>query len=172
MKAARLLCLALLLALLPSMACAQDLPSAVVQLPDDALLYLLTVTATEAIQRDLLPQQSITVPSQPRPQQDAPYTTEAPIAESFLLDLPAILQNIACQYLQTETTVSYDPPRPAPVYAPGQQLQPADTVWVSKTGSRYHTVPDCSGMNKPIPIPYSDALSEHSACSNCAWWLK
>ena len=42
------------------------------------------------------------------------------------------------------------------------------TVWVSRTGSKYHSNPDCSGMNDPIPMSEQEAInSGRSACSKC-----
>lgn len=41
-------------------------------------------------------------------------------------------------------------------------------VWVSKTGSKYHYIQDCSGMKNPIETTLSNALAMgKQPCSNC-----
>lgn len=42
------------------------------------------------------------------------------------------------------------------------------TVWVSKSGKKYHLSPDCSGMKNPRKMTLDEALSHHySPCSKC-----
>lgn len=42
------------------------------------------------------------------------------------------------------------------------------TVWVSKTGVKYHYVQDCSGMKNPLEMTLSAAIaSGRNPCSNC-----
>ena len=43
-----------------------------------------------------------------------------------------------------------------------------EIVWVSNTGSKYHSNPNCSGMRNPIKETLSDAKSRGlSPCSKC-----
>lgn len=49
-----------------------------------------------------------------------------------------------------------------------QTITVNDNVWISKSGKKYHTVPDCSGMKNPVIITVSDALSKGlSPCKKC-----
>lgn len=42
------------------------------------------------------------------------------------------------------------------------------TVWVTKTGKKYHLIPDCSNMKKPETIQLSEAMQRgYEACKKC-----
>ena len=54
----------------------------------------------------------------------------------------------------------------APASAYAQDM--SRTVWVSKTGSKYHYVQSCSGMRNPVAMTLSEAISRgKKPCSNC-----
>ena len=50
-------------------------------------------------------------------------------------------------------------PTPSPV---------VDMVWIPTSGSKYHTVPDCSGMKNPTQVTLELAIARgYSACTKC-----
>ena len=40
-------------------------------------------------------------------------------------------------------------------------------VWVPRTGSKYHSNPNCSGMRNPTQMPLSEAKKYYGACKKC-----
>lgn len=65
-------------------------------------------------------------------------------------------------------------PKPtlAPTFVPMAEIKEETVVWVSKSGKRYHTFPECSGMRTPIETTLSEAISSGRApCKDCAYWL-
>ena len=41
-------------------------------------------------------------------------------------------------------------------------------VWISKTGERYHSTPDCSDMHFPLQVTLEDAkLRDYTPCMRC-----
>lgn len=56
------------------------------------------------------------------------------------------------------------------VYGGDAILQPGQEslVWVSKSGSKYHRIADCSKMKEPISMTEAEALAaDKTPCSNC-----
>lgn len=54
-------------------------------------------------------------------------------------------------------------PTPDPTPAPTEQM-----VWISSTGSKYHSKAGCSGMENPTQIPISQAINRgYEACKRC-----
>lgn len=56
------------------------------------------------------------------------------------------------------------------VYAPGvSKSPPLDmTVWLSRTGIKYHITDDCSNMKDPIPVSLMEAIDVgRTPCKNC-----
>lgn len=44
----------------------------------------------------------------------------------------------------------------------------SETVWLSRTGNKYHSTPDCGNTKDPIPATLSDAIqSGREPCSKC-----
>lgn len=64
-------------------------------------------------------------------------------------------------------------PTPAPTRAPVvnvPETQPSqgNLVWLPKTGSKYHSNPNCSGMKNPTQVPINEAISRgYEACKKC-----
>lgn len=43
-----------------------------------------------------------------------------------------------------------------------------EMVWIPRSGSRYHSNPDCSGMKDPQEVPLSDAEAQgYTPCQKC-----
>jgi len=43
-------------------------------------------------------------------------------------------------------------------------------VWISKTGKRYHSTPDCSDMKKPLQVTLEEAETrDYTPCLRCYW---
>jgi len=43
-------------------------------------------------------------------------------------------------------------------------------VWISKTGKRYHSTPDCSDMKLPLQITLEEAeIRDYTPCLKCCW---
>lgn len=41
-------------------------------------------------------------------------------------------------------------------------------VWISKTGERYHSIPDCSNMKNPLQVTIEEAeIREYTPCMRC-----
>lgn len=170
----RMLCIALAAAFLPICASASDLSSAIAALPDEPLMELYSMVVLEMYQRGLSPDDIIAHVEQ---QQQAPAVTHA-AAPTHSVDIPlqdvlGYAQNAASSIPYTETFTTYDPPAtPRPTFAPLIQLENDDIVYISKTGKRYHTTPDCSGMKNPSGVSLSSAIaSGRTACRDCAWWM-
>lgn len=134
--------------LIPAFASADELQDAVKKLPDEALLYLYSVVVDEMQSRGIsFPDGSdIRISDQP---DDGNMRTAAKEALSGI----------------TRST-------PSPTYAPLIQISDIDTVWISKSGKRYHTIPECSNMKNPSPVTLSEAIaSGRDACRDCAYWI-
>ena len=77
----------------------------------------------------------------------------------------------------TSATTTQKPPTTVvattvrPTVTNGTSQQPSvggDMVWVSKTGKRYHSNPECSGMKSPSQIPLETARQRGlTPCQNC-----
>ncbi len=67
------------------------------------------------------------------------------------------------------TTVAATTVRPTATNGTTQQPSAdGDMVWVSKTGKRYHSNPECSGMKSPSQIPLETARQRGlTPCQNC-----
>lgn len=168
----RMLCIALAAAFLPLCAFASDLPSAIAALPDEQLMELYGVVVLEMYQRGLSPDDIVAHVEQ----QYAPARTPTVYEHSIDIPLQDVLeyaQNSASSIPYTETFTTYDPPAtPRPTFAPLIQLENDDTVYISKTGKRYHTTPDCSGMRTARKVTLSEAVSRGlTPCRDCAYWL-
>lgn len=51
---------------------------------------------------------------------------------------------------------------------PTQSPSVGDSVWIPRTGSKYHRTPDCSGMNSPTQVSRSEAISMgYEPCKRC-----
>ena len=170
----RMLCIALAAAFLPLCASASDLSSAIAALPDEPLMELYSMVILEMYQRGLSPDDIIAHVEQ---QQQAPAITHAAAsthsADIPLQDVLEYAQNAVSSIPYTETFTTYDPPaKPRPTFAPLIQLKNDDTVYISKTGKRYHTTPDCSGMRTARKVTLSEAISRGlTPCRDCAYWL-
>lgn len=56
----------------------------------------------------------------------------------------------------------------AEAQAQAEQSSQEETVYISSTGSKYHSNPNCSGMNNPTSISLEDAKSRgYTACKRC-----
>ena len=54
------------------------------------------------------------------------------------------------------------------VQEPAQTTPQSQTVWVSKTGKKYHSNPNCSNMKNPIKMTLDEAkASGRTPCKNC-----
>lgn len=43
-------------------------------------------------------------------------------------------------------------------------------VWISKTGERYHSTPDCSDMKHPLQVTIEEAeIRDYTPCLRCCW---
>ena len=47
------------------------------------------------------------------------------------------------------------------------QAAQEETVWVPRTGHKYHNNPNCSNMKNPTPMPRSQAEKSYDPCSKC-----
>lgn len=42
--------------------------------------------------------------------------------------------------------------------------------WISKTGKRYHSKPDCSNMKNPLQVTINEAeIRDYTPCMRCNW---
>ena len=58
-------------------------------------------------------------------------------------------------------------PKPKPTVTPTPQNS-GPTVWIPKTGSKYHANPDCSNMSNPREVTLSEAKRRgYTPCSKC-----
>lgn len=56
------------------------------------------------------------------------------------------------------------------IYAPGIAKHPPldSTVWLSRTGTKYHYTNECSNMKDPLPVSLLEALDAgRTPCKNC-----
>lgn len=64
--------------------------------------------------------------------------------------------------------VSYDAYKPTPETPSNSGDSNAVYVWLPKTGDKYHTVSDCSGMVDPTRVTQEEAISRgFTRCDNC-----
>lgn len=67
----------------------------------------------------------------------------------------------------TSSPAATPAPTPAPTPEPQQSSQET-MVWVSGSGKRYHSIPNCSNMKNPSQIPKSEAEARgRTPCANC-----
>lgn len=60
---------------------------------------------------------------------------------------------------------SYTEPYPGTVIEPYQY---EEMVWIPRSGSRYHSNPECSGMKDPQEVPLSEAEAQgYTPCQKC-----
>lgn len=61
------------------------------------------------------------------------------------------------------------PPEPTPAPTPDPTPAPTEQmVWISSTGSKYHSKAGCSGMENPVQIPISQAVNRgYEPCKRC-----
>lgn len=150
MKMARFVILLLVALLLPLCAMADDPQEAIAQLSDRELIELWRLTTEEAQRRGLT--------AEDLTRDIKPFTAKL-YAEEQLEAVQAKQNNVK------ET--------PKPTFAPLVQLEDEDTVWISKSGKRYHTVSDCSGMRTAKEVTLSEALEKGlTPCRDCAYWLE
>ncbi len=169
----RMLCIALAVAFLPLCSSASDLPAAISSLSDSALMELYGMVVLEMYQRGLSPDDIIAHVEQ---QQHAP--ARKPTSHTHSVDIPLqdvleYVKNATASIPYTETFTTYDPPTtPMPTFVPLIQIENDDPVYISKTGKRYHTMPDCSGMSTARKVTLSEAISRGlTPCRDCAYWL-
>ena len=61
---------------------------------------------------------------------------------------------------------AYTEPYPGTVIEPYSQYE--EMVWIPRSGSRYHSNPECSGMNNPQEVTLSEAESRgYTPCQKC-----
>lgn len=134
--------------LCPAFAVAEELQDAVHNLPDEALLYLYAVVVEE------LQARGIAVPQ--REESDA------------------LNQSTDSSIRKAADAIASSAPRAtlAPTYAPLIHINDIDTVYISKSGERYHTIPDCCNMQNPSAVTLAEAVaSGREPCRDCAYWL-
>lgn len=143
----RIACLVLSIVFVVSSSLAEDIRSAVADLPDDALIVLYSIITDELKSRNI------------------PYGS----GESQSKTLPITgerLENgkeILAELFSIERDLGYDP---------SYQLSPEDLVWISKNGKRFHTVSTCSNMKKPSTVTLASAKAKGlTPCNDCAYWL-
>lgn len=164
MKIACVLCAALVL-LLASFASASELQMALSRLPDEDIMKLFNMVVLEMYTRGLSPDSIVAhvdtdllaAMASPTPATAAPYArpTHTIVFATF-----------------TPTPAPTPLPTPRPTYAPKVFLAGDDAVWITDSGERFHTTPDCSGMRSPYPVTYHAAIeSGRTACHDCAWWM-
>lgn len=172
MKATRILCILLAL-LLPTCALASDLEAVIAALPDEDLITLCSIAMVEAYNRGLssqelaaaIAEQNAAYQQRPTPAPDA----SKPIRNGTMQSVRDVLVNSA----NAETIPAYSNiSTPKPTFAPLIVLEDTDPVWISKTGKRYHTVPDCSGMSTARKVTLDEALANGlTPCRDCAYWM-
>ena len=149
MKTARFIALFLTL-LLPTYAMASTPQEAIAQLTDQELIKLWAMATEEAQNRGLTSDE----------------LTKG--IKLFTAKLYAEEQFEAAQNKQSNVKET-----PKPTFAPLVQLTDEDTVWISKSGKRYHTTPDCSGMRTAKEVTLSEAIEKGlTPCRDCAYWLE
>ncbi len=102
-------------------------------------------------------------PTEPAPSGEAPLDavgTEAPAVVALEpLDVPD-----AASSPSGSKTIPSDP-EPQPTT---QTETTSGTVWVSQSGSKYHSSPSCSGMKDPSQLSLSEAQSRgYTPCKRC-----
>ncbi len=109
-------------------------------------------------------EQAETAPSAgPAPTGEAPLEaveTEAPaVVPLEPLDAP----DVASSPSGSKTIPSDTEPQPTT-----QTEKTSGTVWVSQSGSKYHSSPSCSGMKNPSQLSLADAQSQgYTPCKRC-----
>jgi len=170
------LCLFLALSLCTG-AAASGVESAVSQLTDESLMELYGVIIFEMYSRGLSPDAVADYVIRQYHAGQQPETAAPSFAcDPALQDMAEYVNDLLSDPAYAEaagTFVTYDPPAtPKPTFAPLIQLEMQDRVWISRTGRRYHTMPDCSGMQTAREVTLAEALSKGlTPCRDCAYWL-
>ena len=174
MKTRFFLWLLLALALIAASASASDLQNAIAQLPDDQLVQLYKLVVDEMYHRNIsFEETNANITHNTHETSIIVRSAPAENVVGQMLDIISYAQYALQNVAYSETVVSYDPPAtPRPTFAPLIQLENTDTVWISRTGFRYHTTPDCSGMRDPSPSTLYLAITKGlTPCRDCAYWL-
>lgn len=68
----------------------------------------------------------------------------------------------------TRTPIFTPLPTATPTKRPDPTPAPDDLVWVSRSGSRYHCVADCSNMIEPLVMTETEAIAKgRTPCGSC-----
>ena len=136
--------------------------------PDDTRTVIST-DAPEATLEDT----TVALPTEERT--TAESTTEEITTEEITTEEPtteeATTEELTTEEVTTEEPTTEAPTTEAPTtQAPTTEAEPEQEtmVWISKTGKKYHSNPNCSNMKNPSQITLSEALSRgKEACSKC-----
>lgn len=139
----KMLCLIASVSLLfCSTARAEDLKEAIAKLPDDALIALHVMVLEELENRDI---------GNARKQQ-------------LQLEYSRYEEHIASGIELLSKTVFFT--------AGIEQKTNPELVWISESGARYHTIPECCGMKNPAQVPVERAVIKGlTPCKDCAYWI-
>lgn len=87
--------------------------------------------------------------------------------ESYFSDTPIVIYYRDMQEKPVETT-AYTTTRATTEATTRAYSQSSDSVWISQSGSKYHSSSSCSGMNNPSEVSKSQAISwGYEPCKKC-----
>lgn len=118
------------------------------------------------------------LPTEPNAIVETSEATTEPETSSTTIDPTTVPETEATTESVTEapTELATETPTECVTEAPGgssteppTEAEPqSDMVWVSKTGKKYHSSPNCSNMKNPTQIPLESAISRGlEPCSKC-----
>ncbi len=132
--------------------------------PDDAVLSRLRDADVQVFRTDM--QGDIVVTS------DGETVTVTPSRNADAITNPTSVDGSGQNASDSAYTDGNQQATPAPTPEPtpeSVQEEPTGTmVWIPRTGSKYHSNPNCSGMNNPSQVPLETAIAQgYEPCKKC-----
>lgn len=100
----------------------------------------------------------------------SPLPDPTPAPDSVLPLLPLETDTVDEGQGTDRSTTGVPDDEPSPTAEPASQPErfAGSTVWVSQTGSKYHSNPSCSGMKNPSQLSRTEAESQgYTPCKRC-----
>ena len=135
--------------------------------------------ATENTETETIPieEEAAPIETQPAPTETTPIETQPASTETTPIETqpaPTETTPIETQPAPTETTPIETQPAPTETTPAETQPVPIETtpaeteqmVWITATGKKYHSIPNCGSTKSATCVPISQAAGL-SACENC-----
>lgn len=153
----------------PSWACILFLVGAVIALPVQPLREFLHSKGVRGVLKGVLILALFLGGAMIEPTDNTPEPAE-PVETVIVTpsQIPEPTPTVEPTPTPTPTPIPTPTPTPTPTPEPTQEEVSEPMVWISQTGSRYHSDPDCSGMDTPRQVTLTEAQNMGlTPCGRC-----